>query len=293
MLMNIAVTAASGKVGTALLAAAQARNLRLRALVREPTRLGTTVADVVRFDFADGSTHARALEGVDTLFIISPADAQQVERERAVIDAARASGVGHVVRLSGAGAGAEHAGNRFSDQHRALESYLASSGMATTILRATFFMENMLGIAAAIAAGSYPAPTADARMGQVAVADIVDVALAVLVDPAVHRGATYTLTGPAAYTGEELAAALSEAAGHRVRYVDVPEDAFRQRLAGAGLPPFMVDGLIDAYRLVRSGGTAAISDDVRRVTGKTPRDFGNWARAHAARFRAAEATATT
>jgi uncharacterized protein YbjT (DUF2867 family) len=111
--------------------------------------------------------------------------------------------------------------------------------------------------------------------------------LAVAAAPGAHRGATYTLTGPAAHTGDEIAAALTEAAGHRVRYVDVPENAFRQSLLDAGLDTWTADDLIESYHFVRGGGTAAITDDVRRVTGRRPLDFATWARAHADAFRTA------
>jgi uncharacterized protein YbjT (DUF2867 family) len=116
----------------------------------------------------------------------------------------------------------------------------------------TFFMENALGLGATIAAGTFPAPMADARIGQIATADIAAVMLAVAADTAAHRGATYALTGPAAYTGDEIAAALTEAAGHRVRYVDVPENASRQGLLDAGLDVWSADGLVEAYRVVRA-----------------------------------------
>jgi len=281
--MNIAMTAATGKVGTAILAAAGARNLPIRALVREPSRLKGPASATARFDFADRATHAPALASVDTLILISPSTPEQVLQESAVIDAARAAGVRHVIRLSGAGA--EHGGNRFSDQHRAVESHLRESGLHATILRATFFMENALGSAAPIAAGTYPAPLGNARLGQIAVADIAAAALAVAVASEAQR-ATYTLTGPAAYTGEEIASALSEAAGHPVRYFDVPEGAFRQNLVAAKLDPFTIEGLVEAFRLVRAGGSAAITEDVLRITGKKPLGFAEWAHAQRAAFRA-------
>ena len=280
--MNIAITAATGKVGSATLAAAQARNLPIRALVRDAARLSVPASSIIAFDFADRATHARALEGVDTLVLISPSTPEQVQQVSAVIDSARAAGVGHVIKLSGTGA--EQGGNRFAEQHRAIEQHLSASGMAATILRATFFMENALGIARAIASGIYPAPTADARMGQIAIADIAAVVLAVISEPAGHRGAIYTLTGPAAYTGEEMASAFSEATRRPVRYVDVPESAFRQSLLDAGLDGFTVAGLIEAYGLVRAGGTAATTDHVFRVTGRSPIDFAGWARSHAQAF---------
>jgi uncharacterized protein YbjT (DUF2867 family) len=282
--MNIALTAPTGKVGTAFLTAARERRLPVRALLRNSARLRVPVDATVSFDFDDGATYARALEGVDTLVLVSPSTPKQVDVDGAVVDAARGAGVAHVIRLSGAGA--EQGGGRFAEQHRAIDRYLGTSRIAATIVRPTFFMENVLGLTAPIAAGTYPAPAADARMGQVAVADIAAVLVAVAADPGAHRGATYTLTGPAAHTGHEIAAALSEAAGHRVRYVDVPEEAFRQNLLRVGLDEWTADGLVEAYRWVRAGGTAAITDDVRRVTGRTPTGFSAWARAHAEALRA-------
>jgi uncharacterized protein YbjT (DUF2867 family) len=280
--MNIALTAATGKVGTAFLTAARERKLPVRALVRNSARLRVPVEAAVRFDFDDSSTYGRALEGADTLVLISPSNAKQVDAEGAVLDAARAAGVAHVVRLSGAGP--EQGGGRIVDQHRVIDRYVGASGITATIVRPTFFMENILGLAAPIAAGAYTVPTADARMDRITVADIGDALLAIAADPFTHRGATYTLTGYA-LTGDEIAMALSEVTGRRVRYVDVPEDAFRQNLLRAGFDVWSVEGLIETYRWVRAGGTTPITDDVRRLTGRTPIDFAAWARAHAGVFR--------
>src|SRR4051794_23864665 len=113
--MKIAITAASGKVGTAILSAAQERGWNIRAPVRDAARLRVAASASVAFDFADQRSYARALEGVEILMLISPSTARQVEQESAVVDAARSAGVGHVIRLSGAGA--EHGGTRFADQH--------------------------------------------------------------------------------------------------------------------------------------------------------------------------------
>lgn len=205
------------------------------------------------------------------------------EAECGLIDAARAAGVAHVIKLSGAGA--DDAMTRFAAKHRVVEGHLRASGLSWTIVRPTFFMENMLGIAAMIAAGTYPAPLANARMTQVAVADIASVLLAVAESPARHQNAVYTLTGPTADRGDEIASTLSAAAGHPVRFVDVPEDGFRANLLRAGLHEWTIDGVIEGYRKIRAGAAAEVTDDVRRVTGQSPIDFAAWAARHANAFR--------
>lgn len=260
--MTIALTGSTGKIGKSLLAAAG--DLSIRALARKS------------FDFLDRATWSRSLEGAETLVLVSPVIANQEETFCAFIDAARAAGVKHVVKLSGAGA--DHASTRFAAQHRVVEGHLRESGLGWTLVRPTFFMENMLGIAPVIASGTYPAPTGQARMTQVAVADIAAVLLAVARDPAAHRSAIYTLTAPAALSGEEIARVLSEAVGHAVRYVDVPEEAFRENLLRAGLDAWTADGVIEGYRKVRAGEASEATSDITRVLGRPATDFATWAK---------------
>jgi len=281
--MTIALTAPTGKVGTALLTEASQRQIPIRALVRDAKRLRVAANAAVSFDFADRTTYARALEGVRTLVLISPPFPGQADAESAVVDAARAAGVAHVIKLSGMAA--NDAASLFGEELRAVEAHIRASGLAWTLVRPTFFMENLLTLAAPIASGTYPAPTADARMTQIAVADIAAVLLTVATEPDRHRGAIYTLTGPTADRGDEIAIRLSEAIGHGIRFVDVPEDAFRQNLLRVGADAWHAEGVVKAYRNVRAGGAMEITDDVRRVTGRAPIDFAAWAQRHSAMLR--------
>ncbi|WP_394828021.1 NAD(P)H-binding protein [Pendulispora albinea] len=273
--MTIALTAPTGKVGTALLTQAQGLRLPIRPLARRGE---------IPFDFTDPATYARALDGARTLVLVSPPLRDQDTRDVAVIDAAREAGVTHVVKLSGYRA--DEAMTRFAAQHRTGEERLRASSLAWTFVRPTFFMENNLALATSVTAGDYPAPLAGARITQVAVDDVAAVLLAVARAPEPHREAIYTLTAEAAHRGEDIARVLAEAAGHPVRYVDLSEDALRQDLHGAGHEPWNAEGILEAYRNVRAGGATMTTDDIRRVTGRAPIDFATWARRHAAAFRA-------
>ncbi len=273
--MTIALTASTGKVGTALLTQARELGLPIRALARRGE---------IPFDFGDPATYARALDGIRTLILVSPPLRDQDTRDVALIDAAREAGVAHVVKLSGYRA--DEARSRFAAQHRTVEARLRTSGLGWTFVRPTFFMENLLALATPIAAGAYPAPLGEARMAQVAVDDIASVLLTAARAPEQHREAVYTLTAKAADNGEDIARALAEATEHPVRYVDLPEDTLRQELHRGGHDAWAAEGVIEAYRNVRAGGVTATTDDVLRVTGRAPIDFAIWARAHAAAFRA-------
>jgi hypothetical protein len=74
-----------------------------------------------------------------------------------------------------------------------------------------------------------------------------------------------------------------------VRYVDVPEEAARDGLAARGMPGWLVEHLVGAFRLIRSGAMSEVTETVPELTGRKPGRFADFAHRHAALFRAAEA----
>ncbi len=125
--------------------------------------------------------------------------------------------------------------------------------------------------------------TGEGRISYVDTRDIAAVAARVLTSPG-HQGNSYTLTGHEALSAAEVAERLSAANGREVRYVDLPPDAFRQALAGAGLPDRLVDALIVGNTRLAAGDGAAVSDEVARLTGRPPRTFEVFAADHRAAF---------
>ncbi len=266
---TFAFTLPTGKIGTHLTATAQA--IEARPLGRPG------------FDWGDPATFARSLEGVGILFANPLPGPDQAEREAELYAAAKAAGVGHVIKLSVTGAGHHHFGMGHADGERRL----AQSGLPFTILRPTFFMQNALGLAQAIAGGTYPAAMGAAAMSQIDARDIAAAVLAIVGDPAPHVGRTYELTGSQTFTGEAFAATFAEALGHAVRYVDLPEDALRATLEQSGLDAWYVEGLLDLYRYVRRGDAARVYPDLKALLKREPRTLAQFAREHADAFRSA------
>ncbi len=280
--MSIALTAPTGKVGTAFLTAARERGIAVRAFARASSTFAIAPTERVDFDLSDPATYAPALAGTTSIFLVTPGSPEQADQEIAIADAAHKAGV-HVIKLSVEAAQLD--GTTLSDLHQRVEQHLASARIPATILRPTFFMQNALGLIDPIRAGIFPQAMGTASMGQVDTADIAAAALAVAENPAAHAGKTYEITGPAALSGADFAATLSDVAGHSVRFIDVPEDAFRASLLEAGVPPWYAGGLVELYRSVRAGHHAGVSPDVERLTGRAPRTFAQWAQTNAALFR--------
>ena len=79
-------------------------------------------------------------------------------------------------------------------------------------------------------------------------------------------------------TLDEVAERLSAATGRQVRYVDVPA------LAGAGLPGWLVDRLIELNTMMAAGHAAGVADEVATLLGRQPRTFEQFAAEHRAAF---------
>lgn len=266
---NIGITGATGRLGGQVARLLVEKGVATRLLVRSPERAPSLPgAEVVECRYENTDASRAALAGLDILFMVSGAEsADRLDQHRAFIDAAAAAGVGHVVYTSFVGAGPDSVFTLGRD-HGATEEHLRASGMRTTMLRDNFYADVFPLFATD---GVIAGPAGNGRVAAVAIADVADVAAAVLTDPADHVGATYDLTGPQALTLDEMAAAIERATGTPTRYhAEGLEEAYASR-AGYGAEPWQVDAWVSTYTAIAGGELADVSDAVERITGHPAR----------------------
>lgn len=199
---------------------------------------------VVAADFDDAASIATALEGAGRAYLVTPSSERAAAQQRRFADLAAQAGVGHLVVLSQLAAD-EHSPVRFL-RYAAVEQHVRDLGIAYTFLRPNLFFQGLLAFAGPISAqGRLYAPIGDARVSAVDVRDIAAVAATTLTE-AGHQGATYTLTGPAAITHAQIAAALTAALGRDITFIDVPPEAFADSLQEI-LPPWQIQSLLEDY----------------------------------------------
>jgi uncharacterized protein YbjT (DUF2867 family) len=261
--MTIGLTGVTGHVGREVLRLL-GDGTSLVLLARRPEAVPPTArAEVRRLEYADTPQSRAALAGVDTLLMVSAAEnADRRAQHRAVVDAAAAAGVRHVVYTSFQGAAPDCTFTLGRD-HWATEEHLRQSGMDVTFLRDSFYADFLPLM---VQDGALRGPAGDGRVAAVARDDVAAVAAVVLADPGAHAGAAYELTGPEALSLAEAAELITEVTGTVTRYVEetVPE-AYASR-AAYGAPDWQVDAWVSTYTAIAAGEVAQVSDVVPRLT---------------------------
>jgi uncharacterized protein YbjT (DUF2867 family) len=289
MARTILVTGATGTVGSEVVRLLAGRSgIQVRAAVRNLQKgaaLKAAHVEPVWFDYDKPETMGPACQGADSVFMVAPFSPSGVEQARAFIEAARAAGVKHVVKLSVIRTVRDITVGRW---HEAMDAALKNSGMAWTILLPGPFMQNFAEGSAPRPDGALYAPVGNAKAAFIDTRDIAEVAVKALTEPG-HEGKEYTLTGGEELTYSDVARILSEASGRQIRYVDVPEDAARQAMLGSGMPEWLVNVLLELNAWTRASGGAEMTSTVQDVLGHPPRTFREFARDYAGVWKAAGA----
>ncbi|GGQ31902.1 uncharacterized protein YbjT (DUF2867 family) [Actinomadura coerulea] len=247
---------------------------RLEAL-DVPVRMGSRSASPP-FEWEDESTWAPVLRNVENVYLSYYPDLAAPGAPgaiRAFTDAAVDAGVRRVVLLSGRG----------EPEARDCERIVQASGLAWTVVRASWFAQNfsedyLLDPVRAgevvLPAGEVPEPFVDAD-------DIADVAVEALTRDG-HAGEVYEVTGPRALTFAEAVAEIGRAAGREIAFVPVGADDYAAALREHGVPEEVVGLLTYLFTTVLDGRNARPADGVERALGRPPRDFSEFAREAAA-----------
>jgi uncharacterized protein YbjT (DUF2867 family) len=284
----ILVTGATGLNGSELIRKLSARGIPVRGMTRDAARASALAAlpnvEIVEGDMARPETLAGPLRGIDRAMLISSSDSAMLDVQSNFIDAAKAAGVAHVVKLSGIMPERDSA-FRFARMHGEIEARLEASGIPFTHLRGGEFMPAYFRQAPSIAAtGAFMLPMEDARIASVDVGDLAEVALIALTTGG-HEGKIYRLTGPEALTMTDVAERLSAATGRPVRYVNVSPEDHKNASLSRGIPPYLAEGLFELFAERRNGKEATVFPDTERLLGRRPVSFGEFAQRNAAIFR--------
>lgn len=219
----ILIAGGTGRLGTLLTQRLVDRDLKVRILTRDPARAARLTAGRVTGvsgDVRDRESLGRALAGVSVVVSAvhgfadpRPDSLAAVDRDgnANLVDAAKGVGAEFVL-MSTVGASAESSMEMFRMKHAA-EVNAAASGVATTIVRATAFLELWIELLTETAGRSGRPLVFGHGRNPINFVSVVDVATLVeqaILDPTT-RGTTLEIGGPDNLTFDQLAQAVQAA----------------------------------------------------------------------------------
>ena len=261
----IAVMGATGHIGTPLSESLLSKGHEVRALGRDPKKLGALAAKGAKTRpgaFLDAAALAEAFMGAEAAFVMIPPSygesdfgGYQDRAADAIVRAIQKSGVKKIVALSSVGAQHPKGTGPIAGLHRLEQRLRQSGGPDVVLLRPGYFMENhFFSIPTIKGMGINGSPLkADFAMAQIATRDIA-VRAAELLDRADFRGSSVMeFAGPRDITMAESTAILGRAIGKPdLAYVQFPyEDAVKA--LSAMMPPPTAGYLVEMYRGMNEG----------------------------------------
>lgn len=268
--MTILVTGATGQLGRLIIESLLERGAtadQIVAGVRDVSKAADLGVRAVHLDYTDPASIAAALEGVDSVVLVSSSEVgQRVAQHRAVIDAAAAAGIKKFVYTSAPKATTSDL--VLAPEHKATEEAITASGLPAVILRNNWYTENYVNdLATAAETGVLSAGVGDGRVASASRKDFADAAAVVLLEDG-HIGEVYELGGDVAWNYSDLAAAFSEITGREVAYVPVTFDEQLAALRGFGLDEGTAGFVAALDAGIRGGALADTDGTLARLIGR-------------------------
>ena len=301
----ILVTGAAGDIGAIgrnLTATLLAKGHKVRALVRREDerseglrRLG---AEVVQGDLTDLNSMHRAIEGCARIYFgmsVSPAYLEATVNTAAV---ARHHGVEAFVNMSQMTVTqmsiTETTDSPQHKLHWLAEQALAWSGLPVVTVRPTVFLEGFflrLAAAGVRESNELALPLGSSRTSPVSAVDVAHAVSVILDDPVPHIGHVYNLTGLESADLDHYARAFSEALGRTIRYRNVPLSEWSDKLREFGVATHLINHLAVMAALHAQGRYDRMTDDLFKLTGRTPTSVHDFVKLHATEFKRREVLA--
>jgi uncharacterized protein YbjT (DUF2867 family) len=271
---KLAVVGATGNTGRAVVKELKGLGQDPVCIVRNADKarevLGADAKTAVA-ELNDPAALEKALQGVESVFVVTGHNPGMVEQQNNVLDAALKAGTRYLVRVSGGRAVAvKDSASVVGRSHFQIEERLRASGIKWVILRPGLFMQNVFTQVPAIKnenkmvlpfAADLPVALTDVR-------DTGAVGARILTDPAPHAGKTYEFTG-ALTTYADFAKVFSQVLGRTISYVGATPEQAEQAMKSRGMPDWLIQHLVTIAKLGAAGAfsnenTAPIRDIVKR-----------------------------
>jgi NAD(P)H dehydrogenase (quinone) len=238
--------------------------------VRKAEPLAVKGIAVREGNYFDRDSLVKAFAGIEKLLFVSSSELEnRVEQHKNVIDAAKAAGVKQIVYTSVLNPPADPYFKPALD-HLETERLLKESGIAHTVLRNSFYLEIFpMFIGNALESGQIAFPAGDGKLTSAARTEMAEAAANILTGEG-HENKIYEIGSEEAVSLGDVAEVLSELAGRKIDYLDIPLDAFKAELVKNQTPAPLVEMFAGIAEAIKHGELDYKSADLKNLLGRKP-----------------------
>lgn len=282
----IVVTAPTGNIGYQVLRHLLDGGEPIRVIARDPLKLSPQIrarVEVVQGSHGDKNIVAKAFAGADAVFWLLPPDPRAESVEAAYVDftrpaceAIKVQRVKRVVDISALGRGLSMVGRAgLVTASLAMDDLIASTGVDFRSVTCPSFMDNIARQTAPIKdQGAFFGPiSGDRKIPTCATRDIAATAAGLLLDPTWSGQKHVAVLGPEDLSFDDMAEIMSEVLSKRVRYQQIPFEAYKSQFVDLGMSAAMAQGMTDMALAKNEGLDNA---EPRTPDNTSPTSFKQW-----------------
>ena len=276
---SILVTGASGHMGTVVLETLL-RKLQpgqIHALTRSPEKAAAfRLKGLNAFlgDYNDVPALEQAMQGVDTVLLISAGDAgNRMQEHQNVIDAAVKTGVSQIAYTGRSLQNRETLANKLMEEHFLTEDLIQASGMKYILFQNALYMDAIpLFVGPNVFETGIQLPAGGGKVAYALRSEQAEAIANVLLHED-FQNQTYRFTGSAAYSFYEVAEVLSRLSGKEVQYHAPDVNTFEAALRERGLPEAAIQKIASFNADIKAGQEATVTRDLAAQLGRAPADL--------------------
>ena len=280
----IVVTTPTSKIGSQLVPHLIAAGEKVRVIARNPAKLSTEIqgkVEVVHGSADNLIVLNKAFEGAEAVFLLLPPPftADDIEEyglsfARPAAEAIKQQGVKRVVSVSSLGRHFGHKAGLVSLLHTT-DEMIEGTGADYRALWCPGFMENILmQVEPMKHQGMFFLPVKpDMKLPFVATRDIAAMAARLLLDTSWTDQGGVAVLGPEDLSPNDMADILSNVLGKPIRFQEISDATYKERLIGFGASEAVAQGFADMSAAIREG---LYDFGPRTPENTTPTSFRQW-----------------
>ena len=229
---------------------------------------------------------SETLQGVDTLYVVTPSTKNRAELTIATAEQAKKAGVKHigVVSVPSADTTDIIIGRQFAE----IEKKVTELGVPYIFIRLPSFNENYWVFKDTIKGDGAIFSPVDPEKPYTTVAgeDAGKASAEILVNPTKYANKTLTIVSDR-HTFNDAVKVFGDILKKEIKYVQVPYEATKQALIGKGVDEWQVTVFLEFYKMIDAGDPIVVEVDFglyKQITGEDPTDLKTWVIKNAAGF---------